>query len=318
MKSSTSQWLTQASLLLFVGVLAGRDIAWDLWLQDGFGFRDTTSALSRGIAYVIFSFALIVSFSMAFITARGDWKNFRTRVSRFPALWRSAAMSLSAGAIYVVTFVVIVEIGAGLFDLIDWGLAPFFTAGIGIVFWKDKVRLPVLAAALTLGLAGLTSLYFLGALGESRAGEEPLLMIVALTSPLLTAVSFSWQRWLLLPDQGGMSRAEVLLVRFGPSLVALTLFALLHYGSLPLLPSSWLELLVAGSLGALPAVLVCFALVLAGLGRFAAWQFAIPTVAFLGTLPAYPEHSDILSLGSALAIVAGVVLFEARGEVEGD
>ncbi|MEO0660301.1 MAG: hypothetical protein AAFZ87_02080 [Planctomycetota bacterium] len=302
-------------MAVFVLALAGRDILFDLWLRKSVGFIQPNGSTSHaGLAFATLTCALVSVAAAAVVTTQRGWATLAQRLRSRAVLTRSATMGALAGVIYGVTFTVIESLGAGLFNLIDWGFAPVLTAAIGIVLWKDRFRSGVLFAALLLGVTGIVGLYQYGALGKAIDQSGWGIVGIAILSPICTAVSFSLQRWLLLEERGGLTRAQVLVVRFVPATaVLIALSAAMAEGRIAV-ADPFVTIPVIGVAGGLPALLVCHALVRGALSRFAAWQFAIPSLAFLGTLHHYDENRSPATILFAFVMLSAVLLVELLGD----
>lgn len=213
------------------------------------------------------------------------------------------AITLSAltSVIYLVTFLVIERIGAGDFNLIDYGLSSLLTAAIGFLFFKgERLRASTVLAFILYGVG-------LWTISTHQNPNVSLYFVLALASPISTAASDGITKWLL--TTGGLTRAELLLVRFLPSVPILFVFAVFIDGGVTL-RSWWWSLLVAASCGFFPLWLLCTGLGKAALNRFAIWEFLIPVVAFIGTLQWHPEHRQFGPMTGASLIVAALLISE--------
>jgi len=312
MSNNNHQGKALGVLTSFVVLLASRDIAYELWLRPYFGFPGFDDGVSKAMAIAVLGCAFVSLASALFVTFQGRWKHLIERLKAPGVAWRATSMGALCAVVYGVTFTLIGEVGAGLFDLIDWGLAPFATAGLAIAFWPQQnrdIRRSILWLSLTVGLAGLVGLYATGPLQRT----SPQWILIALSSPLATAGGLALQSWLLQSEGGDLNRSEVLFLRFTPAAVVLAALCFSWYRAFPHVEDPAVTLLPAMALFALPAVAVCWALVRAALGRFAAWEFAIPALTFFGTLHAHADHRRPLPIAMACLVVSGVLLFETFG-----
>jgi hypothetical protein len=205
------------------------------------------------------------------------------------------------------------RMGAGLFDMIDYGLAPPLTVLVGIAFYGEwRKKSPTdrwkLGAALTLYVVGIVLL-------TSRRpvfGFE--LVAVALLSPVATALSDGLNRWLLdekKPDR--LTRSQLLLVRFVTPSILLAVYATFAAPNGIIIDSWGSSVLIAALFGFAPLWLLCTALGRQGLTRLAAWEFLIPAGVFFITLPwHWNEFGHAAPIAGATVVLLGFVVHESR------
>jgi drug/metabolite transporter (DMT)-like permease len=213
-------------------------------------------------------------------------------------------VGVSAAVVYLVTFEMIGRLGAGLFDLFDYGLAPILTGALGVMLFRNLLTPRLLFAALAYA-AGIFLLFW----GNQTAGW--FWLAVALPSPVGTAVSDATTKWLLSEGGGNMTRAELLFVRFLPATALIGAWILATGGEIHL-HSAGASVPLAVFCGFLPLWLLCTGLGRAALTKYAVWEFLIPAVAFFATLPLHPEHLTLKATSGAVVIIVAVALHEIK------
>ena len=198
-----------------------------------------------------------------------------------------AALGLLSSVIYGVTFRMIADprMGAGLFDMIDYGLAPPLTVLVSIVLYNtwtelsglDRRKLALSLVLYAVGIVLLTSRKPVFGFG---------LFAFAALSPIATALSDGISKWLLDDkNPARLTRSQLLTVRFVTPSVLLGAYASCD-SPRGIVIADWpASLLVAAVFGFGPLWLLCTALGREGLIRLAAWEFLIPAGAFFITLP---------------------------------
>lgn len=246
--------------------------------------------------------AVIATLAGAATAVSGSASSLLGKLRRPPVRYRVVALSAMTAVIYWVTFEMIGRLGAGDFALIDYGLAPILTAGIGFLFFAGEQPGMRVAVAMLLYLVGLWLMM----------GHQPhsnlLLLAVAILSPLCTAVSDALTKWLL--TNGRLERSELLFVRFAPACLVLAVVASRAPGGPHINNWGW-SLLVAAFMGFLPLWLLCTGLGRAALNRYAVWECLIPALAFLATLPFHPEHQTVIAATGAGLIIGAVIINES-------
>ncbi len=282
-------------LIAFVGLLAGRDIAYELFLM-----RKPT-----GVVFAFWICAATSLLTFVWMLANHQLADLTERLSRRRVVVPALLLALMCAIIYVTTFAVIEQIGAGLFNLVDWGLAPVLTALLGMYYYKERVPRWRIGTAISLYLVGTVSI----------SSAEPLLwsplVLVALLSPICTAVSFPIQKWLMSQDGGSLTRAQVTFVRFAPAAVAISVYAYLSDIDVMSIARPFSLAIVIVLLGFVPLILLCYALVMTSLARFGVWQFAIPALAFFSTLHAHTNSQHWLPILGAATVLLGILAVEA-------
>lgn len=115
----------------FVAFLVARDVLYEVLLQED---------------PLVVSFVISVSvaaISAIVLVAQRRMGTFVKALVSPPILRRSLSLGLLASVIYVVTFGVIERVGAGLFNMIDWGLAPFFSLIFGWLYFRETPKPPL-------------------------------------------------------------------------------------------------------------------------------------------------------------------------------
>lgn len=250
----------------FAVLIALRDITYEIYLKE---FVDPFS----------YAFMIVATIVVVAILGLAIQRNSMTAlVAKFqtPGLpSRSLALGALAALVYGVTFFMIHQIGAGVFDLIDYGLTPILTAALGFAFFQDTWRNAYIVS-FCLYVGGLIML----APSVSVSGYP--LLFIAILSPLGTSLSDYLSKWLL--GSGRLSREELLLVRFLPATLVLLIYRATLVSDSVYVKSPALVLLFALVLGALPLWFLCLGLFRNALTQLAIWEFLIPALAFFGTL----------------------------------
>ena len=294
MGKPTNKVVALAILSTFVILVAGRDVAYELFLNK----------TPPGVSFAFWICTTAAVLSGLWVVLYGESRSLVRRLTERRVLWTCIALGIMCAVIYVTTFAVIEKVGAGLFNMIDWGLAPVLTAIIGICYDKDTVSRPRISMAI--------GLYVIGTIGLCSIEKQlwgPLVLI-ALFSPIFTAISFPVQRWLMAEKGGGLTRAQVTCVRFSPAAVTILCYQYFVGGGLPEMTSPLKLFPVAVVLGFVPLILLCYALVKTSLSRFAVWQFGIPALAFFGTLYAHPASQAFVPIASGIMVLVGILVME--------
>lgn len=294
-------------LMLFVFSLAVRDIVQDIWLGERFQSR-SDSALA-----VCLSLSLG---SLGTIAARGGMTELAQVFESSALLWRAIVLGILAAVIYGVTYELVVRIGSGLFDLLDWGLSPPLTAVLAILVLGESNSIPLTATAFLVSGLGILSLYLSGAFGRKSGAESSALLIaIALMCPICVAATYLIKKQLFSEPLGPLSIDVVLALRFTPAAIFLAMYGWIKNKSIMRVESPTPTVILTAVLGTIPAVLVCFALVRTAMTEVGAWNFAIPALCFFGTL-GFRKHSANRSpqrILSAIIVMLGLFIFEAFG-----
>ena len=281
----------------FALLLAFRDIATELFLYAQTATKEKTLWLSFTVCGTIFALSCI---HLLVSKQHGLLK----KLMRPGAMGRAVKLGLLSGGIYFGIFFIIGQLGAGVAGLIDYGLVPLATALVGAVMFKEQ---------LSANFFGALVVYLLGMLILLIASGESIplgLFGLALLPPLATALSDGYTKWLLDKNNAGLTKAELLAVRFLPAMLVLYILASTTSKSLiPQIEDPLKTLTVAVIGGWAPLMLLCTGLGIAGMKKLAAWEFTIPAVVFLGTLHRHPEHVGFPMLGAVL-ILFGIIISE--------
>lgn len=283
-----------AAFAWFAILIAMRDISAELFLDE-----DPVS-----LAFLVSSTIVLLSLGMVFV--RGSFFELVEKLKRPGAMWRASVLGIVSGGIYGGLFYLIGHMGAGLFNLIDYGLIPIATAATGIIFFKERLRWELVLACFVY----LVGLVLLMAYREMFGAS---LIFFALFCPFATAASDGLTKWLLDPGRGNLSRPQLLIVRFLPAAFALALFAYFGSGKGLQIVNIPGGLLVSVLFGWLPLYLLCTGLGREGLARLASFEFIIPGIAFFGTLAWHWEESARpLPLLGACLVLSGIFVSEAK------
>jgi drug/metabolite transporter (DMT)-like permease len=275
----------------FAVLIAGRDIFYETRFKEG----PTTFAFWIAATITLASAAILVK--------KGSFRGLLAKVSQPGIRWRVGVVGALAAAIYWLTFAMIGKLGAGDFNLVDYGLSPLLTACVGFAFFAGERPRAAILLAFALYLSGLWMMV---------EHQKPNLefLFLAMVSSLATAVSDGLAKWLLGDER--LSRPELMFLRFAPACPVLFAAALMTGDGWQL--RTWpVSLPVVILCGFVPMWLLYSALGHAALNRYAIWEFLIPAAAFLGTLPWHPEHWHKLPITGSVLIVLGLLANETNG-----
>ena len=285
----------ELAFFLFALLLGARDIGAELV------FSREPAEVAACFAFLICGTITVMSFLLILAT-RGLPALFQ-KLSDHHILLRVVILGTAAAIVYLVTFyMIIVKIGAGLFNLFDYGLGPILTGIIGIQFFGNAGtrRLLMAIAAYAVGI-------FLLFWGNETTGWT--WGAIAILSPIGTSISDATTQWLLKGDK--MTRSEVLFVRFLPATILIGLWIPANGGRIHLHTAS-LSIPLAIFCGFLPLWLLCTGLGRAALTKYAVWEFLIPAITFFATLPYHPENLTLRMTSGALIIMSAVVIHELK------
>lgn len=303
----------------FALLIAMRDVAIDLMLNE------------NSIALAFATCATIVVLSLINLAVLGSFRSLAHKLCTSPRLmFATVGFGVLSGVMYAVAFHFVQSMGAGLFNIIDYGLTPLLTAAVGIYFIDKKkqheqeqkqqeVDEPK-AYQLAIGFL----FYFVGVvmlvLHRGMGGVE--LIWLALLVPLATAATDGMMRWLQTPKYKSvestlippnpepkipLTSEESLIVRFVPATLVLFVFAMVGNTGFTLQHPVWV-IAISAVCGFIPLWLLAVGLRKGELQKLALWEFLIPAICFFGTLHAHPENVGILSVsGAVLVLVAFVV-----------
>lgn len=281
----------------FALLLAFRDIATELFLSTQTATKEKTLWLSFAVCGTILTLSCVRLLI-------GGQSGLLEKLMRPGALLKAITLGLLSGGIYFGIFFIIGRLGAGVAGLIDAGLIPLATASVGALMFKEKLSADFYGAFVVY-LLGITILMI------TRNESIPLWLLgIAVLPPVASALSDGCTKWLLDKKNAGLTRDELLIVRFSPA--ALVLYALASASSNSLAPQiddplKTLAVAVAG--GWVPLMLLCTGLGMAGMKKLAAWEFTIPATVFLGTLHLHPENVGVPTVG-ALLVLSGILISE--------
>lgn len=292
-----SIWLRpELAFFLFALLLGARDVGAELL------FKNQAAEARSCFAFLIC--LTITTLSLFLIILRRGLRELLSKLLNRRILLRVLLVSVSAAVVYLVTFEMIGRLGAGLFDMFDYGLAPILTGALGIMLFRNEFTPRLLFAALAYA-AGIFLLFW----GHQTVSW--MLLVIALLSPVGTAISDATSKWLLSEHGGNMTRSELLFVRFLPATVLSGGWILATGGKIHL-HSGAMSIPLAVFCGFLPLWLLCTGLGRAALTQYAVWEFLIPAVAFFATLPLHPEHLTLKATSGAAIIIIAVVLHEIK------
>lgn len=225
------------------------------------------------------------------------------------AMFRVIMLGLLCGGIYLGFIYTFSKLGAGLGGLIDNGLGPFIIALVGWLMFKEKLTTNFFVALL-ISLVGL-SILMITTKEFKTAGF--LVLVVAVVTPVASAYSDGYVKWLLDEKNAGLTKGEVLAVRFLPAVLILYVIAATYSKSLVPQMNRPYEVVAVAAVGSwLPLMLLCTGLGIAGMKKLASWEISIPVFTFLITLTIRQDHATPLAMLGAALIVAGVVMSEKK------
>jgi drug/metabolite transporter (DMT)-like permease len=250
-------------------MLVARDVTYDLLL----------SATISGVAFAFSTTSSIAAAAAFTVSARRQVVSITSLLKDRHVCRCAIALGLLSAVIYAVTFVMIHLVGAGLFNLVDYGLTPLLTATIGAAFFRERLatRYFISAPIYVVGVCLLFRPHGIAAIHY--------VAVIAL-SPIATACSDALAKSLL---QMRMSPHQLLLIRFVPAAVILGIFLAvlprvgLSQAPPPLLDFTWL-LPIAFILGYLPLLALLTGLKTQALTSLAVWELCIPALAYITTV----------------------------------
>ena len=231
------------------------------------------------------------------------------RLAQAGVLPRCLALGILGAVIYGATFYLVGHpgFGAGLFNMIDYGLGPLLTAFVGRLFFGNRLT-GVATVSFGLCCLGIVLLH------QASPAATWTLLLIALLSPIATAASDGLSKWLLNEERDGhLTRCELMALRFTPAAVVLFALALWRgedFGALNY-PAT---LAVGIALAFYPLWLLYSALGRSDLPQLAASEFLIPVISFLGTLHLHPDQLAVLPIFGAVLVGMGYVLYEVAGK----
>lgn len=297
----------------FAALIAMRDIAIDLWLKE--------NSLTLALAIC----ATILLLSIVNLAMFGSIQSLVRKLVASPQLLiATIGFGVFSGVMYAVVFFFVQTMGAGLFNIIDYGLAPLLTAALG-VWWLDRKqedqgeRSGQLAASIGLYILGVILLM----VPRGMTGVQ--LIWLALLVPLATSCTDALTRWLQTqntetskPTEVAATEAkvtlepqELLIMRFAPA--TLVLFACNIFANTGFTLARPLPVFATGALfGFVPLWLLAIGLRKGELRELAVWEFLIPAISFFGTLYAHPENAGGLPVSGAILVLVAFVVGQMK------
>lgn len=276
---------------------------------------DRTHLLWR--AFTVCAVILILSSVYALVSKQ---RSLVKKLMTPGAMPKVIMLGLLCGGIYLGIIYIFSRLGAGLGGLLDYGVGPFAIAIVGWVMFKEKLTTDFRAAFLIC----LLGLLILVITTKAFWGTGILPLVIAVITPVASALSDGYVKWLLDEKNAGLTKGEVLAVRFLPAVLILYAVAAITSGSpIPQINKPLETVAIAGVGGWVPLMLLCTGLGIAGMKKLAVWEITIPAFTFSITLFLRPEHLGFTILGAAL-ILLGVVISERelfsrlRERIKGD
>lgn len=245
-----------------------------------------------------------------------------------------AKLGITTWIVYVVTIFGIKELGATVFNIIDYGAMPILTLYAGLIMLQEKIAKTQWIGTIA-ALIGIM-LFFLAPANLDEKFTWRFWIVVALVSPIFTSICSVYQKKQV--DQG-LHPDIVLLYRFPiPSFLMLLWFLIrslvTSWNDVPV----WLEWFIIQSGAAmwndvpsllfisffgifLPLLLLCFGFMQSSLSRFSPYLFLIPIMTFiLGPLLVKGEWAkltDIRVVSGMLLVLLGYMIAEGFGILRG-
>jgi len=134
-------WTAGGLFLGFAILISSRDLIADSLFHEHLGMN------SVDIADFVWVLCLVVaSISGVQLLITGRMISFSKKLARRDIGLRAGLLGILAIVIYAVTFYMIKKMGAGLFNVVDYGLAPLITAALGILIRKEFFRRELILA----------------------------------------------------------------------------------------------------------------------------------------------------------------------------
>lgn len=261
----------------FAVLLSCRDIGYDYLFSKSLSpllFAAITTSVVSVVAAILGWRDILTKHMLRLILTHGNWL-------------RVLVLGVTVASVYWITFHMVSAVGAGLFNLIDYGLTPLFTAIAGVVVFKERPG-PRIWIGWLVYLSGIVMLF----------GRVPSLSLVnvgiAACSPIATTISDSMSKRLLTSTQCQFTRNQVLVCRF--AFAAPLLWCLVAFRWPIDAPTA--TPLASTALGAIVFLLACgygpLWFLMRGLQKkqlvqLSAWEFAIPLLTLIGTVPLHHE-----------------------------
>jgi len=279
----------------FAVLMAFRDSVTDLYLKG---------EKSEWISFIVCGTILLLS-SLHILLNRQFGILAKLRVPG--AAWRVALLGLFSGIIYLGIFFLIDKLGAALAGFIDYGLLPLVTILVGRKMFKEK-RVGDFLGSFVLFALGL---FIIMATRTTEPDKPPFhffYLVIALLVPFLAALSDGFTKWLLDEENAGLTRGELLAVRFLPATVTTYIYCTLYFRSGNPAINDWSTVMIVAVVGGwIPLMLLCTGLGKAGMNKLAAWEFIIPVIILLATyrknwglISFFPLFGAVLILGATL------------------
>jgi EamA domain-containing membrane protein RarD len=296
--------------LTFAGYALGmafRDIA----VGDTALSKEMTEDANHYVWIVFTTCATILLLSFAYVLMKRQ-RGLVKKLKVPGAMHRAVTLGVLCSGIYLGIIYVLVNLGAGLSGLLDYGVGPFAMMAVGWGMFKEKPTAYFVAAFLVCVIGTAVLLYAVGDFTAFLAG-------IAVLIPVASALSDGYVKWLVDENRAGLTSAQLLIVRFLPATLVLYALAAVKSGTLmPQMDQPLLTVAVAAAFAWAPLMLLCTALGVAGMQRLAMWEFMIPVITFFGTLHLRPQNVGFLPVLGAVLILSGVVIYHTlKGRKEG-
>lgn len=284
------------AFILFATLIAVRDAGAEQLLK-----------LTDVNAKILFAFIMcttITVISFLIILFQGGFRNLYVKINHQRSFLKIIVIGISAGIIYIVTFQMIGRFGAGAFDLFDYGTAPVLTIFLGVVFFKNRISwrsVPIFC------------FYIIGLYLIFKDNQEITLfwILVGLASPISTAISDATSKSLLSSEKYSLTASELLFLRFFQAMILIGLFIVWREDKI-YFNEIGKSIVISIFGGFVPLWLLCTALAGTSLARFAVWEFLIPLMALIFTIPFHPENLSIRIIGGAVFIALAIILNEIK------
>jgi len=304
--------------LVFAGYAIGTAFR-DLAFGERFGPEAKTDLNHRlWITFTTCAVILILSTAHVLVSKQ---HSLMKKLMRPGVLRKVITLGALCAGIYLAIIYLFAELGAGLAGLLDNGFGTFVIAIVGWLMFKEKLTTNFFAAFLIC----LLGLVILMAYNEGFKGVELPVLVIAIITPVASALSDGYVKWLLDEKNAGLTKGEVLAVRFLPAVLILYVIAVTYSKSLVPQMNRPYEVVAVAAVGSwIPLMLLCTGLGMSGMKKLASWEISIPAFTFFFTLSIRENNAEPLSILGAVLILVGVLMSEKKifsrlmGRIKGD
>lgn len=289
-------------LLAYVFLLAFRDVAIERYLS-----KDSGELSSLSVSF--YMCALLFGTSLLLLLVKGQFGELAAKIHRSKAYGWCLLSGVLTTVIYGTTVHMVRQenLGATIFNFLDFGLAPLCIAGIGILLDKESVarELPI---SIALYLAGMVAMNWSGFMESPRPGYS-FLLAVALLSPVATGFSdFLSRRFLKV---NGFNQLEVLAIRFSFPTIGIGCHLVAEGQSLTphnIAVASGITWLLA----LLPLYILYSVLAKIDLPYLSIWEMLIPAIIFAEAFARDSKFREPKAVVGALLILLGYLVYDQK------